>query len=116
MRLAERSQEPGKCDGGMIESRTEVPSLVDGKPVVAPLPEPLAEAVQGSIAFTQSPRMADLGQQGLAIAQAAKEAFVDGVTVSITVGAGVLLLAAVLVLWRGPSKSQMHEGLGKRSV
>jgi len=83
---------------------------------VAPLPEPLAEAVQGSIAFTQSSRMADLGQQGLAIAQAAKEAFVDGVAVSITVGAGVLLLTAVIVLWRGPAKSQLQDGPGKQTA
>lgn len=77
--------------------------------VAAGLPGPLAEAVEASIAFTQSPRIVELGVQGQVIAEAAKSAFVDGISVSITVGAIVLTTTAVLVAWRGPARPDSRE-------
>lgn len=73
------------------------------------LPEPLASSVEASIAFTQSPRIAELGDQGQQIVRGAKEAFVDGIATSISVAAVVLLVTAAIVLWRGPAKSTQPE-------
>jgi EmrB/QacA subfamily drug resistance transporter len=67
------------------------------RPVVASLPPQLAEHVLGSIAFTASPAVAQLGPQGEALVLQAREAFVSGVAGAVLVGCVVLAVAAVAV-------------------
>jgi EmrB/QacA subfamily drug resistance transporter len=70
--------------------------------VTANLPAAAAERIQSSIAFTQSAAVARLGDTGTAIVDAAKQAFVDGVSRALLTGAVVLVVAAVLVFVRSP--------------
>lgn len=64
---------------------------------VAGLPPAIAERVLGSIAFTSAPQVAQMGEMGRQLVDAARAAFVSGVGTSVFVVAGILLVAAVAV-------------------
>jgi hypothetical protein len=66
-------------------------------PLVAKLPANVAEHVLGSIAFTASPAVANMGAAGQALVQQARDAFVTGVASAVFVGCVVLAVAAVVV-------------------
>lgn len=71
---------------------------------VASLPEQIAERVLSSIAFTASPAVAQLGERGQALVEAARQAFMDGVSRALVTAAVVLVLAAVAVYLRSPAR------------
>jgi hypothetical protein len=66
-------------------------------PSVAGLPSALAEQVLGSVAFTGSPAVANLGAAGQALVERAREAFVGGVSDAVLVGCLVLVATSVVV-------------------
>ncbi len=68
--------------------------------VAAALPPQLNEAVLSSIAFVARVPAGD--PRAAAVVDAAKQAFVDGVSNAVIVAAGVLVVAAVVVALRGP--------------
>ncbi|QOD92796.1 MFS transporter [Chryseoglobus sp. 28M-23] len=70
--------------------------------VAAGLPGPAAEAVEGSIAFTQSPMVAQLGAAAEPVVAAARQAFLDGTTTALLVAAAVLVVTAVVAAIVGP--------------
>jgi EmrB/QacA subfamily drug resistance transporter len=71
-------------------------------PVVASLPPEIASRVLGSIAFTASPAIDGLGAAGQALVASARDAFVSGVSASVSVATVVLGVAAVVVfVWAG---------------
>lgn len=71
--------------------------------VASRLPAEAAEHVRASVAFTQSPAVAALGDRARPVVQAARQAFVDGVGSAFLVAAGVLAVAAVVTLLRAPA-------------
>lgn len=70
--------------------------------VTGALPAPLADALQSSVAATQAPQLAAMGQRGTDIVVAAQNAFVDGVSHALVIAAGVVFVAAFLVLLLAP--------------
>jgi MFS family permease len=68
--------------------------------LVAGLPAQAAERVQASVAFTQSPQLAQWGESGRRLALQAQQAFVDGVGAAVLTAACVLLVVAVVVAVR----------------
>ena len=75
-------------------------SGVDG--VAATLPAQAAEHVRASVAFVASPQVAAMGERGRPIVDAAKAAFLDGVSTALLAAAVVLVVAAVVVYVRSP--------------
>jgi fucose permease len=70
--------------------------------VVEGLPAQVAEGAQRSIAFTQSPALAQFGEAGNRLVAAAQQAFVDGISGAVITAAVVLVLAAIAVTIRAP--------------
>jgi MFS family permease len=68
---------------------------------VAGLPPEVGDSALGSIAFLSYAPIDQMGPAGQALAATAKQAFVDGVSSAVVVGAVVLLVAAAFVAWRG---------------
>ncbi|MCJ7710031.1 MAG: MFS transporter [Chloroflexi bacterium] len=66
-------------------------------PAVANLPPQIAERVLGSVAFTSSPAIAQLGAAGQTLVEAGRAAFVQGVGDAVLIGSIVLAVAAVVV-------------------
>lgn len=66
-------------------------------PAVAGLPPEVAERVLGSVAFTGSPAIAQMGAAGQALVEAGRAAFVQGVGDAILIGCVVLAVSAVVV-------------------
>ena len=72
---------------------------------VSGLPPQIADRVLSSIAFTASPAVAQFGEQGRRLVQLAREAFVQGVTASLLLGAGILIVGAVVVAVMAPREA-----------
>ncbi len=68
------------------------------------LPPAVADAAQGSIAFTQSPHVSQLGATAQHLVSAAQQSFVDGIGVALLIAAGVVTVAAVVVAVLAPSQ------------
>ncbi len=80
-------------------------------PAVADLPPQIAERVLGSVAFTTSPAVAQLGTAGQAIVEAGRTAFVQGVGDAVLIGSIVLAVAAVVVfVASGPREARSAVG------
>jgi EmrB/QacA subfamily drug resistance transporter len=75
-------------------------------PAVAGLPPQIAERVLGSVAFTTSPAVAQLGAAGQALVEAGRAAFVQGVGDAVLIGSVVLAIAAVVVFVASGPKPQ----------
>jgi hypothetical protein len=71
---------------------------------VANLPAQVADRVLGSIAFTGSPQIAQMGDAGRQLVERAQAAFVGGVTDAVLIGSVVLLLTAVVVAVLAPGR------------
>jgi EmrB/QacA subfamily drug resistance transporter len=70
------------------------------------LPEAVAHGAEGSIAFTQSEPLGQLGPAADQLVAAARSAFVDGSSTALLVAAGVVVVAAGVVTWLAPSASE----------
>lgn len=73
-------------------------------PALVGLPDPAVAAAEGSLAAAQGVA-AQLGPAGAALTTAADQAFVDAFGDALTVAAGVLVVAALYVLVRGPRRA-----------
>jgi len=67
------------------------------------LPAAVAEGAQSSIAFTQSAEFAQSGSAAPGVASAAHQAFVNGISGSLLVAAGVVAVTAVIVRVLAPA-------------
>jgi EmrB/QacA subfamily drug resistance transporter len=67
------------------------------------LPPAVAEGAQGSIAFVQSPQVGQLGQAGQHLVSAAHRAFLDGISGSLLIAAGIVAVTAVVVARLAPA-------------
>ncbi|WP_088317734.1 MFS transporter [Kineosporia sp. R_H_3] len=74
--------------------------------VASRLPAEAAEHVRASVAFTQSPAVARLGDAARPVVDAARAAFLDGVSTAMLAAAVFLVVAAVVVLVRSPRVPQ----------
>ena len=72
---------------------------------IAGLPPAIASAIESSIAFTQSDRVAEFGAAAEPVIAAAKQAFLDGVTSALLVAAVVLIVTAAITATFGPKRS-----------
>jgi EmrB/QacA subfamily drug resistance transporter len=101
--LNDTARELGSAFGIAILGSVLNQSYRDGMAdAVAQLPPAIAERVLGSIAFTQSPQLAQFGAAGQALADRAREAFVGGVGDAVLIASGVILATAVVVFFLAP--------------
>jgi EmrB/QacA subfamily drug resistance transporter len=95
---------------GSILNQSYRDGLID---TVATLPPQAAERVLGSIAFTASPVIAQLGETGQRLVLAARESFLGGVGDALLVGAGFLVVAALAVLVVAPGRVPAESAEGE---
>jgi hypothetical protein len=69
---------------------------------VGGLPDEVAEGAQSSIAFTQSEQVLQLGPTAHELVSTAQQAFVDGVSGSLLIAAGIVAVTAVVVARLAP--------------
>ncbi len=69
---------------------------------VVNLPAQIADRVLGSIAFTGSPQVSQLGPAGQQLVEQARAAFVGGVSDALLIAAGILLVTSVVVAVLAP--------------
>jgi hypothetical protein len=69
------------------------------------LPSAVAEGAQGSIAFTQSARLDQLGPAAQQLVQSAQESFVNGSSAALLVAAAIVAVTAVVVARLAPPPS-----------
>ncbi|MEI2827088.1 MAG: MFS transporter [Dermatophilaceae bacterium] len=79
-------------------------------PAVAGLPDQAAQAILGSVAFTQAPELSRLGARGQQLVTQGHQAFVDGVGAALVIAAIVALSLAVVVFLAAPSGDQVGPG------
>ena len=77
-------------------------------PALVGLPAQVAEGARSSIAFVTSDAVGRLGPLGQQLAAAGRQAYVDGVSAAVLTGAGVLVVAAIVVFFRAPKASDEH--------
>ena len=78
--------------------------------VVAGLPEQVGERMMSSIAFTASPIVASMGEQGERLVQQAREAFVGGVGDAVLTASVLLVATAVVVAIVAPRATRSRSG------
>ena len=78
---------------------------------IAGLPPAIGSAVESSIAFTQSDRVAEFGAAAQPVIDAAKQAFLDGVTSALLVAAVVLVITAAITATVGPKRVKADKQL-----
>ncbi len=107
------SREMGSALGIAILGSALTEGYRDGvAPAVANLPPEAAEAASSSLPAVRelAPR---LGEQGERLAAVAEQAFVDAAGDGFLVAAAVLVAAALVVVWRGPSAAELQAALGE---
>ncbi len=77
-------------------------------PALVGLPAQVAEGARSSVAFVTSDAVGRLGPLGQQLAAAGRQAYVDGVSAAVLTGAGVLVVAAIVVFFRAPKASDEH--------
>jgi EmrB/QacA subfamily drug resistance transporter len=96
--MNDTAREVGSAFGIAILGATLNQSYRDAlAPAVVNLPPAIAERVLGSVAFTTSPAVGQLGPAGQALVEAGRAAFVQGVGDAVFIGSVVLAVAAVVV-------------------
>ncbi len=77
--------------------------------VVAGLPEQVAERMMSSIAFTASPIVAMMGEQGERLVEQAREAFVGGVGDAVLTASILLVGASIAAVFLAPSAKRADD-------
>jgi hypothetical protein len=85
---------------GSVLNQSYRDAMVDA---VKGLPPEISDHVLSSIAFTASPAIAQLGELGRQLVDAARTAFVGGVGDAVLVASGVMVVAAVAIFVIAPS-------------
>jgi EmrB/QacA subfamily drug resistance transporter len=80
------------------------------------LPHAVAEGAEGSIAFTQSDRLHQLGPVADRLVTAAQQAFVDGSSTALLVAAGVVAVTAAVVARLAPAPSAAQRAQSGRQA
>jgi EmrB/QacA subfamily drug resistance transporter len=86
---------------GSVLNSTYRDSIADA---LTGLPSQVAAAARNSIAFVQGAPIEQFGTRGQELVASANEAFASGVSASVVVASGVLIVAALVVLSFGPRK------------
>jgi hypothetical protein len=70
------------------------------------LPPAVADGAQSSIAFTQSAQVGQLGTAAQHLVSAAQQAFVDGISGSLLIAAGIVAVTAFVVARLAPAPAR----------
>jgi EmrB/QacA subfamily drug resistance transporter len=80
------------------------------------LPHAVAEGAEGSIAFTQSDRLHQLGPVADQLVAAGRSAFVDGSSTALLVAAGIVAVTALVVARLAPAPSAAQRARGREKA